>query len=175
MAEHRAAKLQKLNHFRRKLPYVSANAFAAIATAIAEEGAPAGVRSRNELRGARDTICKNTGPYGPILDHLEHGYPNGEVVIAKDFPGITAKGQSIPLRRISNLLKSRDHASLKEQFDKITSSLYAVSAGSSAMPAGSATTGAGELRINLQQLFKALICCSSLWNCAKSCTSSGSD
>ena len=73
MAEHRAAKLQKLNQLRRKLHHVSANALASIATAIAEEGAPAGVRSRNELRGARDTICKNTGPYGPILDHLEHG------------------------------------------------------------------------------------------------------
>ena len=69
MAENRAAKLQKLNHFRRKLPHVSANALASIATAIAGEGAPDGLQNRNELRAARNTICKTTGPYGPILDH----------------------------------------------------------------------------------------------------------
>ena len=67
---------------------------------------------------------------------LEHGYPNGEVAIAKDLPGITAIGQSIPLRKISHLLKSKDHDTLKEQFDKMAGSLHAVSAGSSAMPAG---------------------------------------
>ena len=67
---------------------------------------------------------------------LEHGYPNGEVAIAKDLPGITAIGQSIPLRRISHLLKSKDQPTLKEQFDKKAGSLHAISAGSSAMPAG---------------------------------------
>ena len=67
---------------------------------------------------------------------LEHGYPNGEVAMAKDLPGITAIGQSIPLRRISNMLKSRDHDKLKDQFDRLKESLQTVPAGSSAMPAG---------------------------------------
>ena len=58
MAENRAAKLQKLNHFRRKLPHVSGSALGAIATAIAEEGAPDGLQNRNALRAARDSICK---------------------------------------------------------------------------------------------------------------------
>ena len=57
---NRAAKLQKLNHFRRKLPHVSGRALAAIAKAIAEEGAPDGLQNRNALRAARDSICKKT-------------------------------------------------------------------------------------------------------------------
>ena len=68
---------------------------------------------------------------------LEHGYPNGEVAVAKDLPGITAIGGSIPLRKISKMLKSRDHDKLKEQFDSLKGSLQADSAGSSAMPGGS--------------------------------------
>ena len=80
MAENRAAKLQKLNHFRRSLPHVSASALASIATAIAEEGAPAGLQNRNELRAARDTICKKTGPYGPILDHASVPGKNGGMI-----------------------------------------------------------------------------------------------
>ena len=83
MAENRAAKLQKLNHFRRKLPHVSVRALGAIATAIAEEGAPDGLQNRNELRAARDSICKKTGPYGPILDHASvSGKEGGMISIA---------------------------------------------------------------------------------------------
>ena len=83
MAENRAAKLQKLNHFRRKLPHVSGKALAAIAKAIAEEGAPDGLQNRNALRAARDSICKKTGPYGPILDHASvSGKEGGMISIA---------------------------------------------------------------------------------------------
>ena len=80
MAENRAAKLQKLNPFRRKLPHVSANALASIATAIAEEGAPDGLQNKNELRAARDSICKKTGPYGPILDHASVSGKEGGMI-----------------------------------------------------------------------------------------------
>ena len=80
MAENRAAKLQKLNHFRRKLPHVSVRALGAIATAIAEEGAPDGLQNRNALRAARDSICKKTGPYGPILDHASLSGKEGEMI-----------------------------------------------------------------------------------------------
>ena len=83
MAENKAAKLQKLNYFRRKLPHVSVRALGAIATAIAEEGAPDGLQNKNELRAARDTICKKTGPYGPILDHASvSGKEGGMISIA---------------------------------------------------------------------------------------------
>ena len=65
----RNAKLQKLNHFRRKLPYISANGLAAVLAAVKDEGMPE-VTHRDAMRAARDLQNKSTGPYGPILQHV---------------------------------------------------------------------------------------------------------
>ena len=63
---------------------------------------------------------------------LQHGYPNGEMAIAKDLPGINALAQSIPMRRHAQLLRSKDHEMLKQNFDKMHASLQGNSAGSPA-------------------------------------------
>ena len=65
----RKAKLQKLNHFRRKLPYISANGLAAVLAAVKDEGMPE-VTDRDSMRAARDLQNKTSGPYGPILQHV---------------------------------------------------------------------------------------------------------
>ena len=67
----RPAKLQKLNHFRRKLPHISANALAAVVQAIKDEGPPELGHDRCNMRKARDEQCKSHGPFGPILQHCK--------------------------------------------------------------------------------------------------------
>ena len=64
----RSAKLQKLNHFRRKLPHISVSALAAVVQAIRDEGPPE-LADRGNIRKARDDQCKSNGPFGPILQH----------------------------------------------------------------------------------------------------------
>ena len=64
----RSAKLQKLNHFRRKLPHISVSALAAVVQAIRDEGPPE-LADRGNMRKARDDQCKSNGPFGPILQH----------------------------------------------------------------------------------------------------------
>ena len=65
----RQAKLQKLNHFRRQLPHMSASALAAVLDAVNEDDMPE-VWDRDSMREARNMQCKTSGPYGPILQYV---------------------------------------------------------------------------------------------------------
>ena len=66
----RQAKLQKLNHFRRQLPHMSARALSAVLNAVRDEGVPE-LMDRASMRAARDLCNKAPGPYGPILQHVK--------------------------------------------------------------------------------------------------------
>ena len=61
----RAAKLRKLDAFRRKLPHVSQSALSAVLRAVASEGIPE-LTDRKTLRRARDYYLEFQTPYGPI-------------------------------------------------------------------------------------------------------------
>ena len=67
----RAGKLRKLERFRRRLPYVSAAALAAILIAVKQHGIPDGGTNRNTYREARNfQACHADTPYGPIMQHV---------------------------------------------------------------------------------------------------------
>jgi len=66
----RAAKLRKLNTFRRNLPHVTASALAAILAAVALEGVP-DVHGRMAMQEARDMQSEAATPYGPILRKVQ--------------------------------------------------------------------------------------------------------
>ena len=63
----RAAKLRKLNDFRRRLPHCSASALSAIISDVRKHGLPEGGIGRNRLREARDLQNSDPTPFGPIL------------------------------------------------------------------------------------------------------------
>ena len=66
----RAAKLRKLNDFRRSLPHCSANALASIVAFVTEHGVPDAGGDRNSYRQARDAQTDAPTPYGPILQRV---------------------------------------------------------------------------------------------------------
>ena len=66
----RAAKLQKLNDFRRRLPHCSASALGAILAEVRKHGLPEGGTGRNNMREARDLENLQATPHGPILQTL---------------------------------------------------------------------------------------------------------
>ena len=66
----RAAKLRKLNAFRRKLPHCSASALGAILKEIKQHGVPEGATSRDAFRDARDLQNHTTTPFGAIVQTL---------------------------------------------------------------------------------------------------------
>ena len=68
--DDRATKLRKLNCFRRKLPHQSASALAATLDLIEQEGLPE-LHSRKDLRNARNLVCNDETPFGPILQDME--------------------------------------------------------------------------------------------------------
>ena len=68
MAE-RAAKLRRLNDFRRKRPHVSASALADTLKGVQEEGLPE-LHGRNHLREARDLVATEKTPFGPIIQEI---------------------------------------------------------------------------------------------------------
>ena len=63
----RAAKLRKLNDFRRRLPHCSASSLSAIMLDVRENGLPECGVSRTRLREARDLQNSEPTPFGPIL------------------------------------------------------------------------------------------------------------
>ena len=75
----RAAKLRKLNDFRRKLPHISASGLSAVLTAIKADGLPEGDLSRDAIREARDQENLQATPHGPILDSLDVIGLDGEI------------------------------------------------------------------------------------------------
>jgi hypothetical protein len=66
----RAAKLRKLNAFRRKLPHCSASALGAILKEIKQHGVPEGATSRDAFRDARDLQNHTATPFGAIVQTL---------------------------------------------------------------------------------------------------------
>ena len=65
----RAAKLQKLNTFRRQLPHVTARALDAILDAVKKQGLPELI-DRDAMREARNLESMSAGPFGPILQYI---------------------------------------------------------------------------------------------------------
>ena len=63
----RAAKLRKLNDFRRRLPHCTASALSAILSDVRKHGLPECGLDRNRLREARDLQNSEPTPFGPIL------------------------------------------------------------------------------------------------------------
>lgn len=66
MQPPRAAKLRRLNEFRRSKPHCTASALAAILADVRDNGLPE-VIDRNSMRAARDAVTTTVGQYGPIL------------------------------------------------------------------------------------------------------------
>ena len=65
-----ATKLRKLNDFRRRLPHVSVSALTSVLNAVEAEGVPEH-HSRSHFREARDNICAEPTPFGPILQDID--------------------------------------------------------------------------------------------------------
>eukprot|EP00959_Pyramimonas_sp_CCMP1952_P217578 4550604-Pyramimonas_sp.AAC.1 len=66
MQPPRAAKLRRLNEFRRSKPRCTASALAAILADVRDNGLPE-VIDRNPMRAARDVVTTTVGQYGPIV------------------------------------------------------------------------------------------------------------
>ena len=66
----RAAKLRKLNDFRRRLPHCSASALASVLADIQENGLPDGDISRVAMKDARNLQNNAHTRYGPILQSI---------------------------------------------------------------------------------------------------------
>ena len=72
----RDAKLRRLNDFRRKLPFATAAALAAILIAVQKEGAPE-IHTRNAMREARDNEASSATPFGPMIQEKSLHLVNG--------------------------------------------------------------------------------------------------
>ena len=70
MMDDRAAKLRRLNCFRRRLPHCSANALAAILNDIKANGMPEGGTSRRGFKDARNLQNATHTPFGKILQTI---------------------------------------------------------------------------------------------------------
>ena len=66
----RAAKLRRLNCFRRRLPHCSAKALAAILKDIKGNGMPEGGTSRRVFKDARNLQNATHTPFGKILQTI---------------------------------------------------------------------------------------------------------
>ena len=58
----RAAKLRKLDDFRRRVPHVSASALSSIVAELRDD--PLEIHDRNSVRDARDQRMTEVTPYG---------------------------------------------------------------------------------------------------------------
>ena len=70
MAE-RAAKLQRIEAFRRKVPHVSASALTGILKEVRDNGVPDGGSLRKTFQEAREAVVRADGMYGAILREVE--------------------------------------------------------------------------------------------------------
>ena len=70
MMDDRAAKLRRLNSFRRRLPHCSANALASILNDIKANGMPEGGTSRGVFKDARNLQNATHTPFGKILQSI---------------------------------------------------------------------------------------------------------
>ena len=77
----RAAKLRRLNDFRRDKPHCSANSLAKIMNDIRHNGLPELSGNRNHFREARDLIVlANDSLYGPVITKIQCETIDGELV-----------------------------------------------------------------------------------------------
>ena len=77
MAEHRAAKLRKLDEARRRLPYISGQALAAVYKDVLEHGVP-DMRTRNNLMEAKKLVKQSKTPFGTLHQQLLVPKQNGQ-------------------------------------------------------------------------------------------------
>ena len=80
MAEHRPAKLRKLEGLRRRLPQVTQTALAAILKDVGEHGMP-DLTTRQNMTEARKELANSNTLYGPLIQTMDvqlisgHTYP----------------------------------------------------------------------------------------------------
>ena len=77
--EKRAAKLRKLNDFRRSLPHVSARALDQIFKGIQEQGLP-DLMTRDQMREATNELMTSVTPHGPLIVEIELNMIDGTVI-----------------------------------------------------------------------------------------------
>jgi len=63
-------RLAHLEHFRRKVPHVSASALSAVLLEAKESGIP-DLHDRRDFREARDAVLDEATPYGPIYQSVD--------------------------------------------------------------------------------------------------------
>ena len=82
MAEGRAAKLRRLDGFRRRVPYISASALDAVFREIEAHGIP-DIHDRKSMNQARDMIAKSDTPHGdgPIHQKIQLQSANGPLTM----------------------------------------------------------------------------------------------
>ena len=66
----RAAKLQRVERLRRKIPHVSASALGAVLREVEENGVPEGI-DRRTIREARDATVTEPTPYGTLVQRTD--------------------------------------------------------------------------------------------------------
>ena len=74
----RAAKLRRLDAFRRSVPHLTASALAKVLDACVE-GIPELGCDRNAVRMARDLLVNETTPYGALIDTIPMDMTDGSV------------------------------------------------------------------------------------------------
>eukprot|EP00973_Karenia_brevis_P085679 11885358-Karenia_brevis.AAC.1 len=77
MADGRAAKLRKLDASRRRLPYISANALAAVYKDVLENGVPE-MRTRNHLIEAKKQVKNIETLHGKLHQQLKVPKQSGQ-------------------------------------------------------------------------------------------------
>ena len=73
----RAAKLRKLDEFRRRLPHVSQSALHAVLKAVELDGVPE-LCNRWQMQEATNTILHAPTPYGPIRQQIQLPLESGD-------------------------------------------------------------------------------------------------
>ena len=90
--QQRAAKLQKVEAFRRKCPHVTSAGLAAILQEVAASGAPELTQPKH-MREAREHRISQCNAYGPLIDNIE--------VVLED-----GSARSVPIVNLFSLLQS---------------------------------------------------------------------
>ena len=67
----RAAKLRKLDDFRRRLPHCTASALGAVLMEVRKYGIAEGGVSRTTIRAARDEVAATQTPHGTLLQTIK--------------------------------------------------------------------------------------------------------
>ena len=83
-------KARRIDQLRRKLPFLSQSALAAVSRELDSENT--GLHDRKSIRNARDSIVTETTPYGPIL----HFLPEIEQQIANPFAMVWSLTKQCP-------------------------------------------------------------------------------